>query len=161
MKLLTKLLFVAAALSAPGVGVAAAGEPPPYEIQKGKVRAAVGVPSKATVTVQAKNGWHVNEQAPITLMAKADSGVELPKAKLTRADLTQSTKDEARFELPFTATTAGNKIITAETRFVVCQEQACKPMKETVALEVEVTSAAPAAAAPGKARSKRTKSRTQ
>ncbi|MEO8214831.1 MAG: hypothetical protein ABI560_16640, partial [Myxococcales bacterium] len=112
-------------------------------------------------TVQAKNGWHVNEQAPITLMAKADSGVELPKAKLTRADLTQSTKDEARFELPFTATTAGNKTITAETRFVVCQEQACKPMKETVALEVEVTSAAPAAAAPGKARSKRTKARTQ
>jgi hypothetical protein len=161
MKPLTKLLLAAATLSVQGFGAAAAAEPPPYEIQKGPIRAAVGVPGKATVTVQAKNGWHVNDQAPITLTAKADPGVDLPKAKLTRADLTQSTKDAARFEIPFTATSAGNKTITAETRFVVCQEEACKPMKDTVALEVNVASAAPAAAAPGKAHKKVTRARTQ
>lgn len=130
----------------------------PYQIDKGPTKAAVGVPGKAALTVQGKSGWHINDQAPITVTAKADPGVELPKPKLVRADLTQSTRDTARFEIPFTAAAAGKKTITAEARFVVCQEQACKPIKETVALEVDVSSAAaPPAGAAAKSRARRAK----
>ena len=120
-----------------------------HEIQKVSTRAVPGVPGKAAVTVQGKNGWHVNENAPITLSAKGSAGIELPKPKLARADLVQSTKETARFEIPFTASAAGKKTITAETRFVMCQEQACKPVKEIVALDIEVadTKADPAPAA--------------
>lgn len=133
-----------------------------YEIQKSAPAATVGTPTKASLTVQGKNGWHVNEDAPITVTLKADDGIALPKAKLARADLAQSTKETARFEIPFSASAAGKKTITAEAKFVMCQEQACKPAKETVALEIQVADAAPAgkdkAPAKGKAAAGKSKS---
>ena len=39
---------------------------------------------------------------------------------------------------PFSAAEAGPKTITAQTRFVMCQEQACKPASETIAFNIEV-----------------------
>lgn len=125
-----------------------------HEIQKTPTSAAPGVPGKAAVTVHGKNGWHVNENAPITVSAKADPGVDLPKPKLVRADLAQSTKETARFEIPFTASEPGKKTITAEARFVMCQEQACKPVKETVALEIDVAKPDAPSPSPAKASSK-------
>lgn len=127
-----------------------------YEIQKTAPAATVGAPAKASVTVQGKNGWHVNEEAPITVSLKADEGIALTKEKLARADLAQSTKESARFDIPYSASVAGKKTITAEARFVMCQEQACKPEKETVALEIEVAAPAPAgkSTTPGKSKSK-------
>jgi hypothetical protein len=143
--------LAAAATMATAARSARAGERT-YEIQKAAPAATVGAPSKASVTVQGKNGWHVNEEAPITISLKADEGITLPKAKLARADLAQSSKESARFDIPFSASAAGKKTITAEARFVMCQEQACKPEKETVALEIEVAAAgAPAASAKDKA----------
>lgn len=112
-----------------------------YEIKKTATPATAGVASNVSVTVVGKNGWHVNEEAPITASIKADPGVELPKAKLTRANLAESTKQSARFDIPFSAAEPGKKTITAQTRFVMCQEQACKPASETVAVEVEVKAA--------------------
>jgi hypothetical protein len=130
-------------------GIARADEPT-HEIQKTTPHATVGVPATASVTVQGKNGWHVNEEAPITMNLKADPGVDLPKSKLGRPDLASASKQSARFDISFSASGAGKKTITAETRFVMCQEQACKPVKETVALEIDVASATPPAAATGK-----------
>ena len=127
---------------------AARAEGPSHEIQKITPPAKVGSPSTVSVTVLGKNGWHVNEQAPITLALKADPGVDLPKAKLARTDLAQSTTDAARFDVPFSANSPGRKTIAAEARFVMCQEQACKPVKETLALEVDVAATTTAAATP-------------
>lgn len=109
-----------------------------YEIKKTVTPATAGVASKVSVTLVGKNGWHVNEEAPITAAVKADAGVTLTKEKLTRADLAESTKQSARFDIPFSAAEPGKKTITAQTRFVMCQEQACKPGSETVAFEVDV-----------------------
>jgi hypothetical protein len=109
-----------------------------YEIKKTVTPATAGVASKVSVSVVGKNGWHVNEEAPITAAVKADAGVTLMKDKLTRADLAESTKQSARFDIPFSAAEPGKKTITAQTRFVMCQEQACKPASETVAFEVDV-----------------------
>ena len=117
------LAFVALATGARPAGASDAS----YEIRKDVPRATVGVASSASVTVLGANGWHVNEQAPITMTVKADPGVSLPKPRLTRADLAESSKQSARFEIPFSAAAAGKKTITADARFVMCQEQACKP----------------------------------
>ena len=145
-----------AALMFMGAGLAFFHAPAPahadeksYEIQKSAPQATVGVAALASVTVLGKNGWHVNEEAPITVSVKADSGVALPKAKLARADLAQSSKQSARFDIPFLASAPGKKTITAEARFVMCQEQACKPVKETVAMEIDVA-ASPTPAGPTK-----------
>jgi hypothetical protein len=163
MKLVTTLSVLPRIVSASALTLALLGSSAAhaadktYEIQKSAPAATVGTPAKASLTVQGKNGWHVNEEAPITVTLKADDGIALPKAKLARADLAQSTKESARFEIPFAASVAGKKTITAEAKFVMCQEQACKPEKETVALEIQVAAAGdaapnPAPKSPGKAK---------
>ena len=117
-----------------------------YEIKKTEPKVAVGATGTASLTITAKAGWHVNGEAPISVALTAPAGVTLQKAKLTRADLAQSTPEAARFDIPVSATEPGKKTINAEARFVLCQEQACKPVKETLALAVDITPAAPAAA---------------
>ena len=118
-----------------------------YEIKKTEPKVAVGATATASLTITAKAGWHVNGEAPISVALTAPVGVTLQKVKLTRADLAQSTPEAARFDIPVSATEAGKKTINAEARFVLCQEQACKPVKETLALAVDITPAEPAGAA--------------
>lgn len=120
-----------------------------YEIKKTEPKVAVGATATASLTITAKAGWHVNAEAPITIALTPPAGVTVQKAKLTRADLAQSTQESARFDIPISATEAGKKTIAAEARFVLCQEQSCKPVKETLALAVEITPPA-AAASPAK-----------
>jgi hypothetical protein len=130
-------------------GVSTAGDAL-YEIKKTEPKVAVGATATASLTITAKAGWHVNAEAPITVALTAPTGVTLQKAKLTRADLAHSTQDAARFDIPVSATEAGKKTINAEARFVLCQEQACKPVKETLALDVDITPAVAATVAPKK-----------
>jgi hypothetical protein len=110
-----------------------------YEITKVEPKVAVGATGTASLTIKVKGGWHVNDEAPISVALTAPAGVTVKKAKLTRADLAASSKQSARFDIPVSATEAGKKTIDAETHFVLCQEQACKPVKETVTLAIEVT----------------------
>jgi len=125
-------------------GAAAGGDAALYEIKKTEPKVAVGATATASLTIHAKAGWHVNAEAPITVALTPPAGVTLQKAKLTRADLAQSSQESARFDIPVSATEAGKKTISAEARFVLCQEQACKPVKETLVLALDV---APAVAA--------------
>ena len=121
-------------------GPTAYADAPTHEIRKTEPKVAAGGHASASLTIAAKNGWHVNAEAPITVSLK----------KMTRADLAESTKDAARFDIPLSCAadaTAGPKTINAEAKFVMCQESACKPVKETLALDIEVTPAnAPLAA---------------
>jgi hypothetical protein len=114
-----------------------------YEIAKTEPKVAVGATATATLTIRAKGGWHVNAEAPITVALTPPAGVTLQKAKLTRADLAASSVDSARFDIPVAAKETGKQTIAAEARFVICQEQACKPVKETLAFAVEVTAQSP------------------
>jgi hypothetical protein len=110
-----------------------------YEITKVEPKVAVGATGMASLTIKVKGGWHVNDEAPISVALTMPAGVTVKKAKLTRADLAASSKESARFDIPISATEAGKKTIGAEAHFVLCQEQACKPVKETVTLAIEVT----------------------
>jgi hypothetical protein len=116
-----------------------AAEESVYEIAKTDAKVTVGATSTASLTIKAKGGWHVNGEAPITVALTAPAGVTLKKEKLSRGDLAASSAESARFDIPVSATEAGKKMISAEAHFVMCQAQACKPVKETVALAVEVT----------------------
>jgi hypothetical protein len=114
-----------------------------YEIKKGDVKATVGAKATTSLTIAAKTGWHVNEEAPLSLKLQPDPGISIEKPKLSRADLAQNTKDLARFDVAFTATEPGKKVINGEATFVMCQASTCKPCKEKVALAIEAV--APAA----------------
>jgi hypothetical protein len=112
-----------------------------YELKKGDVKATVGTKATASLTIAAKSGWHVNEEAPLSLKLQPDPGITLEKPKLTRADLAQQTKELARFDVAFTATEPGKKTINGEASFVMCQASTCKPIREKVAFAVEVAPA--------------------
>jgi DsbC/DsbD-like thiol-disulfide interchange protein len=115
-----------------------------YQITKVEPKVAVGGTGTASLTIKVNGGWHVNDEAPISVVLTPPSGLTVKKDKLTRADLAASSKESARFDIPVTASEAGKKTIGAEARFVLCQEQACKPVKETVTLAIDVTPAAAA-----------------
>ena len=134
-------LLLALTLLIAGATTARAADEGLYEITKTDVKLAVGATATGSVTIKVKGGWHVNGEAPISIALTPPAGVSLKKVKLTRADLAASTNDTARFDIPVSASEAGKKTISAEAHFVICQEQACKPVKETLALAVEVTPA--------------------
>jgi hypothetical protein len=110
-----------------------------YEITKVEPKLAVGGTGTASLTIKVKGGWHVNDEAPISVALTPPPGLTVKKSKLTRADLAASSRESARFDIPVSATEAGQKTLGAEAHFVLCQEQACKPVKETVTLAIEVT----------------------
>lgn len=136
-----------------GASVASA-EDANYKLEKTDAKVAVGAKSTATVTIAARNGWHLNAEAPFSLSLTAPAGVTLAKAKMNRADLAKSTQDAAQFDVAFEASDPGTKTVTGEARFVLCQESACKPVKETVSINIEVT---PPIAAPAAKPAKRAK----
>jgi hypothetical protein len=143
----TKPIFFALTLATLVAGFlagAARAEDKLYEIKKTDAKVAVGGKATTSVTIAAKNGWHVNGEAPITLSLTPPAGLTLPKTKLARADLAASTQESARFDVAFEAAEVGPKVIAAEAHFVICQESACKPVKETLTLNVDVSAAAPA-----------------
>jgi hypothetical protein len=118
-----------------------------YEVTKTEPKLAVGTTATASLTIQAKGGWHMNAEAPITIALTPPAGVTVAKAKLGRADLAASTQESARFDIPVSATEPGKKTIAAEARFVICQQEACKPVKETLAFALDVAPLQPAPSA--------------
>jgi hypothetical protein len=149
-----RLTFAASLLATALAAWTARAEEKLYEIKKVEPKVAVGARGAASVTIATKAGWHLNDEAPISLSLTAPSGVTIAKTKLGRGDLAASTQESARFDVPFDASEAGAKVIAAEARFVLCQEQACKPVKETLSLNIDVSAAAPEAAPKGKAAKK-------
>ena len=112
----------------------------PYEISKTEPKLTLGGKATASLTITAKGGWHVNPDAPITVSLTSPGGLTTSKAKLTRNDLTKNTKETAQFDIQVEASEAGKKVLNAETKFVLCQESACKPVKETVTFNLVVAS---------------------
>jgi DsbC/DsbD-like thiol-disulfide interchange protein len=122
-----------------------------YEVSKTDASLTAGGKGKASVTISAKKGWHLNAEAPLTLKLLPAPGVELDKAKLSRGDLALSNETSARFDVGMTAAEPGKKSIEAEAGFVLCQEDSCRPVKEKVTLAVDVVSpGTPAAKHPAK-----------
>ena len=150
MKTRTLILSLLACTAIAG---AARADAPLYEIKKTEPKVTQGSKGTASLTIAARNGWHVNAEAPITVALTPPAGISVAKPKLSRGDLAQSSPDSARFDIAFEATEAGPKVIAAEAKFVMCQESACKPVKETLALNIEVKPATTAAAA-GKGKKK-------
>jgi hypothetical protein len=131
-----------------------------FEVKSSDSKATVGVKGTTSLTIAGKNGWHVNEEAPVSLTLTPETGIAVDKAKLTKADLAEHSKEMARFDVAFTASKPGRQIINAQASFVICQATACKPIRQTLALAVQVdptakklqAGGAPSAPSPGRAR---------
>jgi hypothetical protein len=135
-------LTLALCLTTVGLARQARAEEPLHEVSTAPTKAAVGTPAKARVTLHAKNGWKMNADAPVSLKVTPPPGVTVDKPKLGRKDLAESHKESAAFDVGFTASEAGKKAIDCEASFVICQESACKQVKEKVTMNVDVAAAA-------------------
>jgi hypothetical protein len=125
-----------------------------FEVSKTDAVAPVGTKGKASVTITAKKGWHLNAEAPLTLKLTPAPGVAVDKPKLGRADLAKSEETTARFEVGLLASQPGKLTVDAEAGFVLCQETACRPVKEKLTLSIDTDAAK---AGPGKRPSKKGK----
>jgi hypothetical protein len=124
-----------------------------YQVSTTDAVVAVESPGKVSVTVSAKQGWHLNAEAPLTLKLADTPGLRMDKTKLARADLALSTETQARFDVGVTASVPGKKTIEADVGFVLCQDNACRPIKAKVGLVVDAAEARKAG--PGKTKKKR------
>jgi hypothetical protein len=94
------------------------------------------------LSIKSKPGAHVSDEAPLKLELK---GTQLAPAKEKLA-LKDSVAKKAegqqfvdpRFEVPFTATTAGKGTLEAKLTFFICSEQLCARQQKTFSLPVEV-----------------------
>lgn len=144
----SRLLLLVGVLGTPAL--AHAGDTN-YAVTADPAKATPGAKGSASVVLTGRNGWHLNTEAPISVKLTPGAGVTLEKAKLTRADAAEQSKELARFNVPFTAAEAGPKTIAGDVSFVICQESACQPIKEKITLALDVSAAAVPA---GKAKKK-------
>lgn len=96
-----------------------------------------GTQGTLQLTLEARGGYHVNQEYPIRIDLKAPDGVKLTKSSFERPDAKQFGEESARFELPFSAT-PGVHNVTASVDFAVCTKETCVPDQRTLALAVTV-----------------------
>ncbi len=94
-------------------------------------------PASAELTLEARGGYHVNQDYPIKVDVRGAPGLTLTKASLVRADATQFSEEKAAFAVPFAAA-AGTYDLTATVDFAVCTKETCVPDQRTVALALQV-----------------------
>ena len=121
-----------------------------YAVDAPSAVVTVGQKGKASVTISARAGWHLNDEAPITLKLAPAAGIAVDKPKLARADLASWSASAARFDVSLVASEPGKRMVEAEAGFVLCQESACRPIREKIVLAVEASAAAKAAPAKAK-----------
>jgi len=92
---------------------------------------------KVELTLEARGGYHVNQDYPIRVDFKAPADVKLDKTSLGKAEATQFSEQSARFDVPFAAT-AGAHDVVATVDFAVCTKETCLPDQRTVALALQV-----------------------
>jgi hypothetical protein len=104
-----------------------------------KVKA--GEKGKIVIEIRSKSGAHISDEAPLKIELKGQ-GATPEKEKLAYKDSVAPKKPGAypdpKFEVPFTAASAGKATIEAKMKFFVCTEKACTPQQKTLTLPVDV-----------------------
>lgn len=114
---------------------------------------APGQEGRFEIALTPRGEFHVNAQYPMTITLAGPGEVAFPQAEITRDQAAEYGEPRARFQVPFTASAAGQHRVTAQVDFAVCTPESCMPDCRTLAvvLPVEAGAAAPAgteAAAP-------------
>jgi hypothetical protein len=96
-----------------------------------------GAPSTFKLLLEAKGGYHVNQDYPIRVDLSAPAAVKLQKASLGKPDAAEFGEHKARFEVPFSAD-KGSHQLSANVDFAVCTPETCVPDQRAVAISLSV-----------------------
>lgn len=91
-----------------------------------------------SVQLEARGIYHINQEFPIEMAFTAGADTALTKAKLERADAAEFGEKTARFDVPFTAKTAGEHRVAANVKFAVCTPETCVPDERNLSLALAV-----------------------
>jgi hypothetical protein len=105
-------------------------------VQAGPYKA--GELARFVVNLEPRGVFHVNQEYPIEISLKGDPETSFPKATLARPDAAAFDEKKARFDVPFTAKSAGDHKIMANVKFAVCTDENCVPDERDLALAVAV-----------------------
>lgn len=96
-----------------------------------------GAPAKLKLVLEARGGYHVNQDYPIRIDLKAPPGVKLDKTSLGKSDAAEFGEPAAKFEVPFTASSGAHQL-TADVDFAVCTPETCMPDQRKLAIALNV-----------------------
>ena len=114
-------------------------EDPTYELRAtASGPYASGEEAQFQIELTPRGEYHVNQDFPMEIALRGPEGVTLPGAALGNGDAAEFNEERARFEVPFTAASAGEHTVTAEVDFAVCTPEACFPERRTLALALPV-----------------------
>lgn len=90
------------------------------------------------IALTARNGWHVNQDFPVSVEVSGPASLSFPKARLERADAAAFDEAHFEFQVPVTPGAAGEQELRAKVAFAICTETNCLPQEEQLALRVAV-----------------------
>jgi hypothetical protein len=96
-----------------------------------------GAPARLQLLLEAKGGYHVNQDYPIRVDLKAPAAVKLQKPSLGKPDAAEFGEHKARFDLPFSADKGSHQLM-ADVDFAVCTPETCVPDQRTLAVSLSV-----------------------
>ena len=136
-------LSVVALLAAPcfagdRAGVPAGADFYTLDSTQGTIKVKKGAGGAAHLTVTPKAGAHVSPDAPITVLLTGGPALDLPKAKLGRADGKPTAAQGIELDLPFTAKAAGADELKASFTFYICHADLCERQQKTFSFPVAV-----------------------
>jgi hypothetical protein len=94
------------------------------------------------LTIKPKAGAHVSDEAPLKLDLKSQQLTPEQKTLSLAQSVAKKAEGQQyadpRFEVPFTAATAGKSTLDATLTFFICTEKICARQKKVFSLPVEV-----------------------
>jgi hypothetical protein len=90
------------------------------------------------VSLTPRGEYHINQDFPMTVSVEPSAALDFPKAKLGKPEAAEYGENLARFDVPFTAKTAGSHTTLAKVRFAVCTPENCVPDERTLAVVLPV-----------------------
>lgn len=135
---------VAAPSPVPAEPAAAVAAPSSIEEASFALRLAEAGPYKAgelgrvVLHIEPRGKFHINQEYPVEIAIRGTGDTTFPKATLARPDAAEFDEKKARFEVPFTAKSAGDHKLSCNVKFAVCTDENCVPDERDLSLALAV-----------------------
>jgi hypothetical protein len=132
------LLAAHAFASAAAADESAARQSATYQVEAPRtLRVKKGEKANARLAVVPRADSHVSPDAPVSVAVKGSRTLEVPQAKLGRAEAKTTSEKGVEFDVPFIAREAGPGALDADLVFFICTEKLCERHKEHVQLAIQ------------------------
>jgi hypothetical protein len=97
-----------------------------------------GAGGTLVIAIRPEAKAHVHPEAPLKVTLAASPGLTLARQRLGRGELTDPKAEAPRFEVAFTAASAGPQQASATLDFFICSDQWCVKQVREVKVDVDV-----------------------